>query len=496
MPENVKVKSDVLGLKSILELPNVSDRVTALTKTTEDSRDVKKYRKEYAGKHIILDRPQKEIQDASGVKSFVDTAKIVITFQKKIVRMAVSFLFGQPVQLITKIPAVRQGLLRQIRESEKHKDAFSLVSNVWDANKLDYLNRKIARELFIETKIAELWYIQPTNEGNRIRAMLLFEGNGNKLYPHYDPSTGKMDAFTRKYEVVNPKNSDEKLVKADVYTDTTIYYYIQQGGQWIEDGTDTNPIKKIPIIYYEKGYPEWKDVQTSIDRMEMLVSKFADTNDYFGAPTVLFRGEFMENPKKDDVGRMVIAKGFEDDKGVTRYADKPIEYITWEHAPESIKMEWDMLKEVIYGMTSTPDISFNNVKGLGDVSGITLQLMFLDSIMKANENEEIIGTGIQRRLNLIQSILGNVTAVREKKYLDDLIIKPKFQNALPTHVKELIETLSIARAGEPTMSESTALEHNILVDDVEAEIEELANEANNRQTRSIAGSGNLPSDEE
>ena len=505
MADNIQVKSDVIGLEAIFALPNVSDRVTALTKETDATvRDIEKNRKEYQGKHIILDRAKKEIRSTIGgkeEKSLVDTAKIVITFQKKIVRLAVSFLFGQPVQLITKIPSIKQGLMRRIRESEKHKEAFSLVRNVWDQNKLDYLNRELTRVLFIETKLAELWYVEPAAEGDsdsrpQIKVMLLFEGNGNKLYPHFDPQTGRMDAFTRKYEVVNPTNVNEKQTRIDVYTDSIIYYYVLQGGLWIEEATNPNPIKKIPIVYYEKSMPEWADVQTSIDRMEMLVSKFADTNDYFGAPTVLFRGDFIENPKKDDVGRMVIAKGVEDGDGVIKYADNPIEYITWEHAPESIKMEWDMLKEVIYGMTSTPDISFNNVKGLGDVSGIALQLMFLDAIMKANENEEIIGTGIQRRLNLIKEILGRVTFVKMKTTLDDLIIKPKFQNALPTHVKELIETLSVARAGEPTMSETTALEHNILVDDVEAEKKELAQESNNRQESNIAGSQVLPSDEE
>ena len=68
-------------------------------------------------------------------------------------------------------------------------------------------------------------------------------------------------------------------------------------------------------------------------------------------------------------------------------------------------MEVDNLEKFIYAMSQTPNISFSEMKELGkDISGFAITLLFLDAHLAVRAKEETFGLGIQRRVNLIQSV--------------------------------------------------------------------------------------------
>lgn len=418
-------------------------------------RDVSKWQDQYDGKHIILEKEDKLV-GPKGEKKFVKAIKNVITLQKKVVSSAVSFLFGEPVKLIL---------------NSEDKETFDLINNVWITNKLKYFNKKLARKVFVETKVAELWYVKKL-EGQeaKIKVVLLCKSNGDEIYAHFD-DLGDMDAFLRKYSLDNIDGKSED--HADIYLETKTIQGVNKQGGW-ETVDVPNMFEKIPVIYYSQNEPEWKDVQTEIDRIEDLLSKFGDTNDYFGSPILKLKGEIENPPTKEEVGKILRFKGSINDKGDMVYSGDA-DYLTWEQAPESIKMEYDMLKDIIYGMTSTPDLSFNNVKGLSSLSGIAIKLMFTDSILKAKDKEELFGECLTRRNNLLKAIVSTVS-VKHKIKLEELDISLEFGSVLPTDLDEIIKSLSLARGGEPIMSEETAVRQNPLVPDADADIESMGKE--------------------
>ena len=173
-------------------------------------------------------------------------------------------------------------------------------------------------------------------------------------------------------------------------------------------------------------------------------------------------------PDKTEDGKMLQFSADENTQtGEIEYGDA--EYLTWDHSPESIKLEVENLKEFIYSMTATPDISFNNIKGVGNVSGIALRFMFLDSLLKAKDKQEIYGTGLTRRINLLKAIL-SVVDVKQAANLEKLDISVEFGNPLPENIQDIIQTLALARPGEPIMSKETAVRYNPFVNDPIAEI--------------------------
>ena len=86
-------------------------------------------------------------------------------------------------------------------------------------------------------------------------------------------------------------------------------------------------------------------------------------------------------PEKDETGKMIKLDIVETPDG--KIINSDLDFLTWDHAPEALKLEFELSKGLIYNLTDTPDLSFDNVKGLGNISGIALKLLFLAPILKS-----------------------------------------------------------------------------------------------------------------
>ncbi len=462
-----------MNIQEILAQEDFKKVILELTKDPKDKdKDIPANREIFDGKHDILTDPKKApktIGEGTSARTVTFT-KQVVNYQKRIVNSAVTFLFGEPLTL----------KLNNQDESTKDSEekAFEEINNVWKKNKLGYFNKGLARELFIETKVAEIWHIpeKEVDKDARIRVTLLTEKNGYKIYPHFD-ETGDMDAFTIKNEIMGEDNKPIEQVR--IYTAETITVALKIKSKW-EVTSRENIIHKIPIVYYEQDKPEWEEVETQITRMEYLLSNFSDTVDYNGAPMAQAKGIITDMPEKDATGKLIVVKAEQGEDGKVYYPGG-LEYITWDQAPEAIKLEYGILKDLIYGLSQTPDLSFESVKGMTAISGIALRLMFSDAMFKAKDKQEIFGPAMERRLSIMKSLIA-ITNSGMSEQLEKLDIDIIFNSVLPADVEALITSLSTARAGEPIMSQETAVRTNPLVTDPEKDIELLEAEKTTNQS--------------
>lgn len=426
-------------------------------------------------KHDVFDitkRPKKPVQKPTGQKDsngndvtqtvYEEVTRIAIPFQKIIVKRAVGFLLGNRVKL------------SGTAETDTQKKLLEMVKRTWSDNKLDYFNRRLARTVMSQCEAAELWYLVQEESGFwqgilnklklsigasagkfRMRVKLLSPIDGDKLYPFYDEA-GDMVAFSREYEVIE---NSKKFTRFDVYTAEYRVKLLKGETGWAIDGKiEANPFKKIPVVYYKQDEPEWYDAQSMIDRLETLLSNFGDTNDYFGAPMVFVKGQITGFANKGERGKVIMGE-----------KDAEASYLSWDSAPEAIKIEIETLRELIYSMTQTPDISFSQMKNIGAVSGVALKLLFLDAHLKAENHIEVFGEMFQRRLNLIKSTIGNVIDISLLPDVELLEVEPIITPYMPRNVKEDVEVL-VQATSKPIISVKTALEHNPLVSDPETEL--------------------------
>jgi SPP1 family phage portal protein len=421
-------------------------------------------------------RPDKQLDDGRTVK----LVRIPVPFQKLIVRRAASFLCGNPIEIDAK--AVQQA----------EKDFLGIIRKTWDDNKLDYASKKLARLMMAETECAELWFLVDAKEGywkgtpnekgknvtQRMRMKILANRFGDSLYPVFD-KYGDMVAFARGYVIENGKDKTEHF---DIYTDKRRYLLTNQKTGWTIDKNEEEPTRKIPIIYYSQENVEWVDVQWLIERVELVISKLGDTNDYFGHPVLALEAQDANDvdwPDKDQSGKAVLLKN-----------GAKAGYITWQFSPESVKTELINLRSLIMDMTDTPDISFDQVKGLGSYSGIALKMIFMGAHMKAAEKEEIFGESVQRRLNFMKA--ANAIINTAWGGVVTLSMKPRFTFYVPKDTTEETNMLINAMgADKPLISQETAVDLCSFIEDKDGEKERLKKEADDAAAK-VAEQQNSP----
>lgn len=320
------------------------------------------------------------------------------------------------------------------------------------------------------TEVAEYWYTTEMNEKAnlygfesklKLRHQVFSPLEGDDLYPLFD-DYGDLIAFSREFD----KTIDETKVKHfEVYTAKETIVYQQQKEAYVELKRTPNPIGKIPIIYATQGETEWVNVQDLIERLEKLVSNFADTNDYFGSPMTVVQGEVRGFVQKGEQGKML-----EVDQG----AD--VRYLTWDQAPAAIQLERDTLIEFIYTLTQTPDITFENMKGLGAVSGVALKLMFMDAHLKAQDKKKIIMEYLERRLSVIKAYLATMNT-KWASVMNTFDIAPDIDPYMIVDDKANVDLVVAANGGLPVISQKTSVEKSGLIINADAEYEQIKAEA-------------------
>lgn len=350
----------------------------------------KQYNPEF---HEVTDtriRPDKFIKTDQGTQ-VVKVERISLALQKLIVKRAVAFLFGNE-------PTLTADLQNEVLDT---------VNAVFRDVKINTINRQVAKYIMSNREVAEYWYVTEETEATkrygfnspiRLHCAVFAPEKGDTLYPYFDEN-GDLIAFSREYTTA--RDTAETTTYFETYTAEAIYKWQMNGKNYelVEGYPKINPINKIPIIYGEQEKVEWADVQKLIERLETLLSNFADTNDYHASPKILVTGQILEWAKKGESGAVIqMADGGN------------AQYLSWSQAPEAVKLEIDTLLRMIYTISQTPDISFENVKTLGGVSGVALELLFMDSHLKVQEKREIFDEYLQRRINVVKAYLSIMNA--------------------------------------------------------------------------------------
>lgn len=428
-------------------------------------------------KKVKVDPDDKNQEDATVVTSgdgetktrIEKVARIAVALQKLIVKRAVAFAFGNPVTLDC------------TPEDDAETAVLKALKKVLFSNKEKSFNRKVARQLFSCTEVAELWYTveQPTNAYGfsskyKLRCALLSPLLGDTLYPYFDDS-GDMAAFSREFTVTD--RTGKKRTFFETYTEYMLYRWVQDGvnGWVLDEGyPKENPVGKIPVVYGCDTQVEWADVQILIDRLEKLLSNFADTNDYHASPKIVVKGDLKGFAKKGESGAILELEG----------DDASASYLAWQNAPESVKLEIETLLKLIYTISQTPDISFDSVKGLGAISGVALKLLFMDAHLKVADHQEVLDEYLQRRINVILAFISKLN-VDLKGATESIQIEPVITPYMIVDKAAEIKIWQDANGGNPVMSQKASFSAAGLTSDTEADFEQYNSEQSSKNMFNI-----------
>ncbi|MDO5106035.1 phage portal protein [Capnocytophaga sp.] len=291
-------------------------------------------------------------------------------------------------------------------EDEEETKFLSILKNIFAQNKIKYENKRIVRSWLSECEVAEYWYtVENASWWQRVLGKLNLSSlptrklksviwspfRGDTLYPYYD-EFGDMIAFSREYKSKDKQGNDvTKLVVIDNQNVTT--YADEKQIEQFKHGFD-----KIPVIYMKREKPLCDRIRTKRNRLEVLLSNFADCLDYNFYPKLVATGDLEGVQNRGTTSEIINLK----DGG-------QVAYLTWQQSPEMARLEFDNLINYCYSLTNTPRISFESLKGTGNaLSGTAFRYVFMGMHLEVSNHAEVIEEFLQRRVNFLVSAIGSV----------------------------------------------------------------------------------------
>jgi hypothetical protein len=469
----------IYTLEEILALGDIEDKISLLQWRKTPLPDVSKLSAAWDfNKHDVMDttvRPdfdvivQDEKTNADGevvekeIKKEQKVNRIVMALEQNIINVQTAFTMS----IEPKLQCVPEGA-----DEEDLLQAIFLVNR---RNKMVHMNKDVVRAWLSEQEVAEFWYVSDeegywgklAGKGKGVapryglRSMLWSPLRGDTLYPFFD-QYGNLLAMSRSYEVSYPNNITRTQFMT--VTPSTVYVWEEDQG-WTLISQSTHGFDKLPVIYAYREQQFCAGIQTIRNRIETLLSNFADAMDYNFFPYLVLEGDIQG--AMQPAGRSRVMQMENGGKA---------EYLQWDQSAEMIRLEVENLMKQCYTMTNTPQLSFSDLKGLGNVlSGVSFRYAFAGTHFEVDMHARTIEEFLQRRYNFLIHAIGRLWARFAQASLT-LEITPKIVPYIIDDTAAKVDTATKG-VGGGIMSKQTAIEHIGVVEDVNDEMLRIAQDA-------------------
>lgn len=405
----------------------------------------------------------------------VEPNRIALPIEQDIVNIQTAFTVGTEPKMNCEPEENEQGL-------------FSALIKVLEKNKIKYHNKRIVRSWLSEQECAEYWYVVKDDgfwaklkrkigtlfgasaPEYRLNSVIWSPFRGDKLYPFFDDSNNLV-AFSREYK---KKNLDDVEITCFMTITADSVYQWEFIDGWKSVSSFKHGFKKLPVLYCYRPEAYCEKIKTLRVRLEKLMSNYADCIDYHFFPILMLFGD-VQNFSGEFKNRVVELTG----EGANA------QYLTWNQASDTVKLELDSLIEKIYSMTNTPRISFENLKGSGNaLSGVAFDYVFLSTHLNVENLAEVIGEFMQRRVNFLVSALGSINSSLEKA-AETIDINVEIEPYRLENLSEKIDTALKAKNGE-LWSQQRAITFVGNIDNVLDEVEQIKEEQTEKQQNEIS----------
>lgn len=405
----------------------------------------------------------------------VEPNRIALPIEQDIVNIQTAFTVGTEPKMNCEPEENEQGL-------------FSALRKVMEKNKIKYQNKRIVRSWLSEQECAEYWYVVKDDgfwaklkrkigtlfgasaPEYRLNSVIWSPFRGDKLYPFFDDSNNLV-AFSREYK---KKDLDDVEITCFMTITADSVYQWEFIDGWKSVSSFKHGFKKLPVLYCYRPEAYCEKIKTLRVRLEKLLSNYADCIDYHFFPILMLFGD-VQNFSGEFKSRVVELTG----QGANA------QYLTWNQVPTTVQYEAETLINQIYALTNTPRISFDAIKGSGNVlSGVAFDYVFLSTHLNVENLAEVIGEFMQRRVNFLVSALGSINSSLEKA-AETIDINVEIEPYRLENLSEKIDTALKAKNGE-LWSQQRAITFVGNIDNVLDEVEQIKEEQAEKQQNEIS----------
>jgi SPP1 family phage portal protein len=425
--DNIKITMDIKDEDISLEL---TDKLLELHKPIVSNR-FKKLDDCYKGEHKILNRV---IEDPDKPNN-----KPVSNFCSYITDTLTGFFVGKPVSY-----------------TSKNKEYLAMLNEIFDNNDEKAENHDLAHKSSIKGQSFELVYLD--EDGNICFDCL----DTDSVIMIYDTTIKNIPCMALRYYTIHDYLSDKDITKIDVYTKNNIYYYTKADNTITLDSEEQHYFKEVPIIEYPNNRYRRGDFENIITLNDMYNKNEADiSNDieYFSNAYLIL--ENMSGTTKEEL------KVINENRTILTSENGKAYFLTKQLNDAVVNNHRNNLAEDIHKISYVPDLS-KEINS--NVSGTAVKQKFFNTEQTIVNKERKFKKAIQTRIRLITNIL-NLKG-HNFNYMDINIV---FSRNIPINLIELSDSAS-KLAG--LVSKKTLLSNMPFVEDVDAELAQLQEEAN------------------
>lgn len=207
---------------------------------------------------------------------------------------------------------------------------------------------------------------------------------GDVLYPHFDPMTGELAVFGRRFSAIEQAPDDEtnaEIFYLDVW-DNENYMQYRTIAPW-ESGSGTaewvvsvaptpHKFPFCPVAYHRYGAPVWDGSQSLIDQHELALSQLSENNAQYALRILYALGaDFEMEGSTDGTPTQINSSDPNAKVGFLEPAD----------SSSSFELQLKSLEKEI--MRCSFCVETPELKSGSDVSSLTVKMLFADSYIKA-----------------------------------------------------------------------------------------------------------------
>ena len=407
----------MLSLKEIFDLPTNGAKITELEKKTVEVPEWDVLLKDYEPtKHEIksdmVGRKDRERKDGVIEKA----SRIYIGLEKLLSRRYNEYTFSIQVKRV----------YGNVEGNDTRKDIARAIEAIYKHARIDAGNLKRGLSYYAACEVFTIWYVVPRKNtlygfesDYKLKCKSYSPMEGYNLYPLID-EMDDMLAMSFKYE---KKDGLTTKTFFETFTKDKHYIWVQDGNSadgWTEILAEDVEILKIPGAYIYRNAPVYHGLTDIRQEIEYTLSRHSDVIAYNSAPVLKITGNIIGDESKGESRRAFRLENGGD-----------VAYVSWSQSVEALKYQVDMMIKLFFMQAQMPDISFDNLKGLGSIGYDARQTLFTDSHLKIGEEAGAWIEFLERECNVIKAFLKKMKASWEKE-VDNVdvehIITPFVQN--------------------------------------------------------------------
>lgn len=328
------------------------------------------------------------------------SSRIAIGLEKLLANRVNQFTFAIPVKREYNTPS-----------NDVQSDIISAIEKIYENAHIDNMNYKRGIAYYAACEIFTIWYTvkrENTIYGfpckYKLKCKTYSPMDGVRLYPIID-EIDDMIAMSFEYE----KKISDTITITIFETFTADRHFVwkkdNKGNTWEETTAQVNDdgtiesgeniiINKIPGVYLWRPTPVYDGLERIRHELEYNLSRNGNVIAYNAAPIVKVKGGLVGKEKKGESNRIWRVE-----------SDGDISYVSWNQSQEAVNNQTNTLLKLYWMLSQMPDISFDNMKGLGNIGYDARQTLLTDARMKINEESGPWKECFEREFNVIKAFL-------------------------------------------------------------------------------------------